>query len=77
MTRDVLTFAAQKVSEGKKLALVTVTETSGSSPATPTVQPREPLAAAKRNTALSERPWKQCGKETAYSHFRLTTAKTA
>jgi len=30
---DVITFAAQKAGEGKKVALVTVTETSGSSPA--------------------------------------------
>jgi len=30
---DVITFAAQKAAEGKKVALVTVTETSGSSPA--------------------------------------------
>ena len=33
--QNILTFAAQKVSEGKKVALVTVTETKGSSPATP------------------------------------------
>ncbi|MCL2271074.1 MAG: XdhC/CoxI family protein [Treponema sp.] len=33
--QDVLTFAAQKIAEGKKVALVTVTETSGSSPASP------------------------------------------
>jgi xanthine dehydrogenase accessory factor len=30
---DAITFAAQKAAEGKKVALVTVTETSGSSPA--------------------------------------------
>ena len=30
---DVITFAAQKAAEGKKVALVTVTETGGSSPA--------------------------------------------
>jgi xanthine dehydrogenase accessory factor len=30
---DVITFAAQKAAEGKKVALVTVTETTGSSPA--------------------------------------------
>jgi xanthine dehydrogenase accessory factor len=30
---DVISFAAQKASEGKKVALVTVTETTGSSPA--------------------------------------------
>jgi xanthine dehydrogenase accessory factor len=35
MMLDVLTFAAQKTAEGKKVALVTVTETSGSSPASP------------------------------------------
>ena len=35
MIHDVLYFAAQKVSEGKKAALVTVTETKGSSPASP------------------------------------------
>ncbi|MCL2127632.1 MAG: XdhC family protein [Treponema sp.] len=33
--QDVLAFAAQKISEGKKTALVTVTETGGSSPASP------------------------------------------
>jgi xanthine dehydrogenase accessory factor len=33
--QDVLSFAAQKTGEGKKVALVTVTETSGSSPASP------------------------------------------
>lgn len=35
MMQDVLAFAAGKVSEGEKVALVTVTETSGSSPASP------------------------------------------
>jgi xanthine dehydrogenase accessory factor len=35
MMQDVLAFAAQKTEEGKKVALVTVTETSGSSPASP------------------------------------------
>ena len=35
MIQDVLAFAAQKVSEGKKVALATVTETKGSSPASP------------------------------------------
>lgn len=35
MMGDVLTFAAQKAAEGKKVALVTVTEISGSSPASP------------------------------------------
>ena len=35
MIQDVLTFAAQKASEGKKVALVTVTEINGSSPASP------------------------------------------
>jgi xanthine dehydrogenase accessory factor len=35
MMMDVLAFAAQKTAEGKKVALVTVTETSGSSPASP------------------------------------------
>ena len=34
MIEDVLSFAAQKAAEGKMVALVTVTETSGSSPAT-------------------------------------------
>ncbi len=33
--RDVLAFAAEKVAEGRRVALVTVTETDGSSPATP------------------------------------------
>ena len=33
MIQDVLTFAAQKAAEGKKIALITVTETQGSSPA--------------------------------------------
>ena len=33
--RHVLAFAAQKISEGKKAALVTVTKTKGSSPASP------------------------------------------
>jgi xanthine dehydrogenase accessory factor len=33
--QDVLGFAAQMIAEGKKLALVTVTETKGSSPASP------------------------------------------
>ena len=35
MIQDVLNFAAQKVSEGNKVALVTVTGTRGSSPASP------------------------------------------
>ena len=35
MIQDVLIFAAEKFSEGKKVALVTVTETTGSSPASP------------------------------------------
>ena len=35
MIQDVLTFAAQKISVGIKVALVCVTETSGSSPASP------------------------------------------
>ena len=35
MIQDILTFAAQNVSEGKKVALVCVTETRGSSPASP------------------------------------------
>ena len=35
MIQDVLAFAAQKASEGKKVALVTVTGTKGSSPASP------------------------------------------
>ena len=35
MTEDVLAFAAEKASEGKKVALVTVTEIDGSSPASP------------------------------------------
>jgi xanthine dehydrogenase accessory factor len=35
MMQDVLTFAAQQCAEGKKVALVTVTETNGSSPASP------------------------------------------
>jgi xanthine dehydrogenase accessory factor len=35
MIQDVLNFAAQKTAEGKKVALVTVTETRGSSPASP------------------------------------------
>ena len=35
MIQDTLTFAAQNVSEGKKVALVCVTETRGSSPASP------------------------------------------
>jgi xanthine dehydrogenase accessory factor len=35
MIQDVLSFAAQKTAEGKKVALVTVTETKGSSPASP------------------------------------------
>ena len=34
MVHDVLTFAAKQISEGKKTALVTVTGTNGSSPAT-------------------------------------------
>jgi xanthine dehydrogenase accessory factor len=33
--QDVLSFSAQKTAEGKKVALVTVTETKGSSPASP------------------------------------------
>ena len=35
MIQDVLTFATQKITEGKKVALVIVTETRGSSPASP------------------------------------------
>ena len=35
MIQDILAFAAQNVSEGKKVALVCVTETRGSSPASP------------------------------------------
>ena len=35
MIQDVLTFIAQKTSEGKKAALITVTGTKGSSPASP------------------------------------------
>jgi len=35
MINDVLTFASNKAGQGKKVALVTVIETSGSSPATP------------------------------------------
>lgn len=35
MIQDTLAFAAKMVSEGEKVALVTVTETSGSSPASP------------------------------------------
>ena len=35
MMNDVLAFASRSTAEGKKLALVTVTATSGSSPATP------------------------------------------
>ena len=35
MIQDILTFAAEKASEGQKVALVTVTETNGSSPASP------------------------------------------
>jgi len=34
VTQDVLTFAAQHTEEGKKVALITVTATAGSSPAT-------------------------------------------
>ncbi|MFV0414034.1 MAG: XdhC family protein [Oscillospiraceae bacterium] len=35
MEQDILAFAAQSLAEGKSVALLTVTETSGSSPATP------------------------------------------
>jgi len=35
MINDTLTFAAKKIAEGQKVALVTVTATSGSSPASP------------------------------------------
>ncbi|MCL1917040.1 MAG: XdhC/CoxI family protein [Peptococcaceae bacterium] len=35
MIKDVLAFAAQKTEEGQKVAFVTVTQTSGSSPASP------------------------------------------
>ena len=35
MIQDTLNFVAQKTSEGKKVALITVTETNGSSPASP------------------------------------------
>ena len=35
MTQEVLSFAARKSAQGEKVALVTVTETSGSSPASP------------------------------------------
>ena len=35
MVQEVLVFAAEKVSEGKKVALITVTEIKGSSPASP------------------------------------------
>ena len=35
MTQDVLSFAAQKAAQGEKVALVTITGTSGSSPASP------------------------------------------
>jgi len=35
VTQDVLSFAAQKAAQGEKVALVTITGTSGSSPASP------------------------------------------